>query len=130
MSKAANELNPEEIAHLLFNILSLAVDRKNTALERMPVARPVVAEGRKRPRKAELLYITKQTDSPGQFKIDIDWPTERLAIKNHYLVRSVVYLDGSGIELKLGASLEPQRFAFADHQLVLQAAQKAIATYQ
>jgi len=108
----------QEIAEVMYRILAEMVAIKN-----------VGNIGKQPPR--HVLYITKQVDIPGEYRIDIDFPTERDAVKNKYIARIVVMLDGSGIDLIVGpCSLKPTRFPQTSWRVVKNLARQAVRDFQ
>ncbi|OGM93108.1 hypothetical protein A2333_02110 [Candidatus Wolfebacteria bacterium RIFOXYB2_FULL_49_7] len=108
----------QEIAEVMYRILTEVVDIKNVA-----------NIGKQPPR--HMLYITKQIDIPGEYRIDIDFPTERDAVKNKYVARIVIMLDGSGIDLIVGpCGLKPTRFPQTSWHTVKNLARQAVRDFQ
>ena len=107
-----------DIAEVMRRILAEAVDVKNIA-----------NIGKEPPR--HMLYITKQVDIPGEYRIDIDFPTERDAVKNKYVARIVIMLDGSGISLIVGpcGGLKPTLFPQGQWRTVKNLARQAIREF-
>lgn len=108
------EQQPKETAELLFNALSETIEAKNTRIKLINHTE---------------LHITRQTDIPGIYRIDVDYPTDEQAIKNHYIAQIVVHLDGSGIELAMEKQPAAARFHLADYQSVLFNVAETIINY-
>ena len=108
----------QDIAEVMYRILAEVVDIKNIA-----------NIGKQPPR--HMLYITKQVDIPGEYRIDIDFPTEREAIKNKNIVQIVIKLDGSGIDLGLGpCALEQKQLPKSEWRTVKNLARQAVRDFQ
>lgn len=107
-------LTAEEIAEMMHRNLATVVEIKNANN----------LNGRPE------LYISKQTDIPGQYGIYVDFPTESDAIKNHYIVQIVIMLNGSDkIFLTVGSELTSTQIPLSAWRSVKNKAKEAIITF-
>ena len=114
-AKVDEQVSILEAAELMYRILAAAVTKKN------------ISNLGKQPPRNEL-YIAKQTDIAGEYRIFVDFPTERYAIKNQYIARITIMLDGSGIDLILRGWLlpRPKRFPQGQWRSVKNLAKKTV----
>lgn len=108
------QLTAQEIAEMMYRNLATVVEIRN---ENKLNGRPE-------------LYISKQTDIPGQYGIYVDFPTEREAIKNRYIVQIVIMLaDNGSIYLTLGAELTATQLPLNAWRSAKNRAKEAIITF-
>lgn len=104
--------SPQEIGEMLYRIIADEVKKKNII-------------GSKRPN----LSVYKQTDIHGEFRIVVDYQVDPNSIKDHFVVRIIVFSYEKRIGLFIRDEITPTYYALSKFREVKGLAKKAITEF-